>query len=377
MTKENNSTETNNIDEIYENNEKVQLSSESVLDEDKTNIYQDIEEFLLYCEVTKQYASNTVRNYRQTLLTIADFFGTINLRSLEDLDKKGVQQLRKYLATKENLRGGLMSPKAQAYFIIVLRSLLKYLTKQGRKVITTDTIELPKARMRQIEFLTENEINRLISVAINLKSKRISRVQKKRDRAIILTFFGSGLRLSELLGLKKSTLEGNLDGQLIIKGKGGKIRTTFLAPAAMEAINEYLLERGEDENPFIFVTSNLRKKKEGGNEVEVDTENLKVTKKITDIVKTKHLKALNPKSVQNLVRKYAILAGIDKHITPHTLRHSFATKVLIEGGDLRAVQTLLGHTNISTTQIYTHITDTQIKDLHNKVFGKGDEKSIV
>jgi site-specific recombinase XerD len=334
-------------------------------------LIDDIEEFLLYCEVTKQYSPNTVRNYRQTLLTIFDFFSGLGVKSTEELTKVHVNDLRRHLSLRESIRKATMSLKAQAYFVIVLRSMLKYLLKAGRSVITTDAIELPKTRERQIEYLTENEINRLISVAINIKSKRISKVQKSRDRAIILTLFGSGLRLSELLGLKKHVLSGNIDGQLVIKGKGGKVRAAFLAPSAMQAINEYLLDRGEDENPFIFVTSNLRKSAK--KQTDELSENEIVKQKITDkIKKPKTLKALNPKSVQNLVKKYSLMAGIFKHITPHTLRHSFATKILTEGGDLRAVQTLLGHANISTTQIYTHVTDSQIKDLHKKVFGTGD-----
>ena len=343
-------------------------------------LIDDIEEFLLYCEVTKQYSPNTVRNYKQTLTTIYNYFIENEISQTEQITRVGVNMLRRHLSTRESLRKGQMSLKAQTYFIIVLRSMLKYLLKIGRDVISTDKIELPKTRMRQIEFLTEPEINKLISIAINIKSKRISKVQKYRDRAIILTLFGSGLRLSELLGLKKHLLDGNLDGQLIINGKGGKIRTSFLAPSAIEAINEYLILRGTDENQYIFVTSSLRKKTDKkdkigefgeNNEEDSDKTQAKVMEKITDkIKKPKTLKALNPKSVQNLVRKYALMAGIFKHITPHTLRHSFATKVLSEGGDLRAVQTMLGHTNISTTQIYTHVTDNQIKDLHKKVFGE-------
>jgi site-specific recombinase XerD len=335
------------------------------------SFYEDIEDFLTYCGVVKQYSPNTIRNYRQTLNTAANFFLELGVRRSEDINEKHILALRKHLNERESSRHKAMAPKAQSYFVIVLRSILKYLIKENRQVYTPEKIELPKVRMRKIDFLTEIEIMKLIDVAINIKSKRISRVQKLRDRAIILTLFGSGLRLSELLKLKKYDIKDNLDGQLNILGKGGKVRTTYLAPAAIEAIDKYLIERGVDDNPYIFVTSTLRKidpemKKPEKGELEPTT----LTKFVTVGRKTKYDSALNPKSVQNLIRKYAMYAGIDKHITPHTLRHSFATKILREGGDIRAVQTLLGHSNIATTQIYTHVTDIQIQDLHTKVFGE-------
>ena len=348
-------------------------------------LIEDIENFLLYCEVTKQYSPNTVRNYKQTLGTISNYFTKEGIFESEQVTGVIINKLRKHLNELTTIRKKQMSLKAQAYFIIVLRSLLRFLLKNHRSnIISPEAIELPKTRMRKIDYLTEPEINRLVVIAIDEKSKRISRTQKKRDKAIILTIFGSGLRLSELLGLKKSVLAGNMDGQLTIQGKGGKVRVAFLAPAAMQAINEYLLERGEDDNPYIFVRSTLRKERRGDKKASEtqwsepqgagfspdQSGKIKSVKNIlADIKKTINLKPLTQKAVQNLIHKYALYAGIDKVITPHTLRHSFATKVLMEGGDLRAVQTLLGHSNISTTQIYTHVTDTQIKDLHKKVFG--------
>ena len=332
-------------------------------------LQEDIDEFLLYCQVVKQYSPNTVRNYRQTLTTCAKFFATQGVTQAEKLDKVIIMKFRQVLSERLSSRHTPMTPKAQSYFVVVLRTLLRYLIKQGRAVITPEVIELPKSRQRKIDYLSEPEILNLISTAINIKSKRISRVQKLRDKAIILTLFGSGLRLSELLELTKSQIQGSIDGQLMIRGKGGKVRTTFLAPMAITAIDEYLIARGKDDNKFLFVTSILRKiDVQSLTPEKGDHDPTTVTKFRQLSRKTDYTRPLNPKSVQNLIRKYALYAGIDKHITPHTLRHSFATKILFEGGDIRSVQTLLGHSNIATTQIYTHITDTQIKDLHTKVF---------
>ena len=332
-------------------------------------LQEDIDEFLLYCQVVKQYSHNTIRNYRQTLTTCAKFFLILGVDTAEKLNKVAVMKLRQDLSERKSSRHTPMAPKAQSYFVVVLRTLLRHLIKQGRLVMTPELIELPKSRQRKIDYLSEPEILTLINTAINIKSKRISKVQKLRDKAIILTLFGSGLRLSELLELTKSQIQESIDGQLMIQGKGGKVRTTFLAPMAIIAIDEYLIARGKDDNKYLFVTSILRK---------VDTQDFTPEKgdihpttitKFRELSrKTDYTKPLNPKSVQNLIRKYALYAGIDKHITPHTLRHSFATKILFAGGDIRSVQTLLGHSNIATTQIYTHITDTQIKDLHTKVF---------
>jgi integrase/recombinase XerD len=162
--------------------------------------------------------------------------------------------------------------------------------------------------------------------------------------------FGSGLRLSEVLNLKKAEID-HQEGQLMVLGKGGKVRTTFLAPAAQESIERYLELRGQDSCPYLFISFSRNRPKE-----------------------EKKWKPLTSRMAQMMLQNYATGLGIYKHITPHTLRHSFATKILFEGGDLRSVQTLLGHSSISTTQIYTHITDWQIKELHQKVFGRKESK---
>jgi site-specific recombinase XerD len=315
------------------------------------SLRSDIEDYLLYCELTKQYSPNTVRNYRNTLERLADFMESIGVSNSNEIDLDAVMKYRAHLNKVTTIRGESMSLKAQSYQIVVLRSFLKFLIKQNNIVLNPDKLELPKNRMRRIEFLTDSEIQRLVASILN-DTNKIPEVQKKRNQAIILAIFGSGLRLSEVLNLKRGDIGTDTDdNQLVIQGKGGKVRTTFLALSAHQAILEYLDIRGMDDNPWLFISFSRNRPKN-----------------------PKDYKPLTPRMVQMMLQNYARRLGIIKKITPHTLRHSFATKLLSEGGDLRSVQTLLGHSNLSTTQIYTHVTDWQIKNLHNKVFGDSDKK---
>ena len=358
---------------------------------------RDMEDFLLYCEITKQYSLNTVRNYRHTLERFKTFLDNKKITRTQDVDIDVINNYRQHLNRQVTIRKDKMSQKAQSYQIVVIRSFLKFMIKHGSLVLNPDKIELPKNRMRRIEYLTDSEVQKLILAILN-DNHKIPEVQKKRNQAIILCLFGSGLRLSEMLSLRKaevgslpenieteaklnqdeddfenltpdkfiqdtggSTSEGitnqNDDEDevqpLIIKGKGDKYRTTYLAPAAKEAIDEYLKLRGIDENPYLFISFSKNRPKD-----------------------PKDWKPLTPRMVQMMLQQYAKRLGIYKHITPHTLRHSFATKILSEGGDLRSVQTLLGHSNLATTQIYTHITNLQIRDLHSKVFKKKGENTF-
>jgi len=312
------------------------------------SVSHDIEDFLLYCELTKQYSKHTVRNYKNTLDRFCRFLEEkTKVDRTQDIDLNTVNKYRLFLNNRESSRKEQLSLKAQAYQIIVLRSFLKFIGKSGILVLQPDKLELPKTRSRRIEFLSENEILKLLLAIEN--DIRVSEVQKRRNMAIIQTIFGSGLRLSELLSLKKQDVPQNPEdgeNQLIIQGKGGKVRATFLSPKAFDAIWLYLQTRGVDEHPYLYISHSKNHPKN-----------------------SKKSQPLTSRMVQMMIDKYAKRAGIFKHITPHTLRHSFATKVLSDGGDLRSVQTLLGHSNLSTTQIYTHITDWQIRELHSKVFG--------
>lgn len=308
------------------------------------SLRRDIEDYLLFCELTKQYSPNTVRNYRNTLERLVTFLESKRITHTKAIDMDVVNAYRLYLSKQTTIRGEPMSLKAQAYQIVVLRSFLKFMVKNGSLVLNPDSLELPKTRMRRIEFLNDTEVIKLSDGIINDPSK-VPEVQKKRNQAIILTIFGSGLRLTELLSIKKNEIiEG--ENQILVTGKGGKHRMAYLAPAAHQAIQEYLQLRGDDHNPWLFISFSKNRPKNPS--------------------KIGHL---SPRMVQLMLQNYAQRLGIYKKITPHTLRHSFATKVLLEGGDLRSVQQMLGHANLSTTQIYTHVTDWQIRDLHGKIFG--------
>jgi site-specific recombinase XerD len=307
---------------------------------------RDVEDFLLYCQLTKQYSEHTVRNYKNTLDRFGEFLEKNKLVRTNQIDMDIVNKYRQYLDQKESSRHEPMTPKAQAYQIVVLRSFLKFMIRGGALVLNPDKLELPKTRSRRIEFLSDEEIKKLIFSVSN--DTTIPEIQKKRNQAIILTMFGSGLRLSELLSLKIHEVNEE-DGRLQIEGKGGKVRTTYLAPAAKQAIEEYVQMRSTiddmtKDNPYLFISLSKNKKRSA------------------------NAKPLTPRLIQMLIKKYANRLGIYKRITPHTFRHSFATKLLMKGGDLRTVQTLLGHANISTTQVYTHISDTRVKDVHAQVF---------
>jgi site-specific recombinase XerD len=313
--------------------------------------WEDVDNYVEeYCRVTKQYSDNTIRNYRNTLSRFGQYLDEQSIIHTKDIDQKVVSHYRDYLSRKVTNRKEAMSQRAQAYQVIVLRSFLTYLRKQGHLVLNPESLELPKTKMRRIEYLTDKEVQKIINFILHDTSS--GELQRQRNRAIIVMTFGSGLRISELLALKKSDISED-DNRLVIQGKGGKVRSSFVSDSAFSAILEYLRARGKDDNPYLFINHSK-------NQPLLPNE----------------YKPLTPRMVQLMLKSAASAVGIFKKISPHTLRHSFATKILLEGGDLRSVQVLLGHTNLSTTQIYTHLTDTTIRDLHKRVFGKKESPNI-
>jgi site-specific recombinase XerD len=229
-----------------------------------------------------------------------------------------------------------LKKSTQNYHLIALRSFLKYLVRIDVLSLAPEKIELAKQEMRQVEFLEAEELDRLLRVVAEQQG-----ILALRDKAILELLFSTGLRVSELTHLKIENINLKRD-EFTIRGKGGKLRVVFLSSTAKDALKAYLSKR-RDASPFLFVSHDRAHKNTGG---------------------------LTPRSVQRIVERTAREAGITKHITPHTLRHTFATDLLLSGADIRSVQSLLGHASITTTQIYTHVTNNQMKEVHKKFHGR-------
>lgn len=296
------------------------------------NISNYIKQFLEHCEITQNKSQKTLENYRHYLKRFQDFMS-------EDVEPKAlhlqkIHNYRIYLNRFLDDKGRKLSVKTQNYHIIALRAFLKYLVKQDVKTIAPEKIELSKIPKRTVEVLSREELDRLFK-AVDQTRKTAS-----RDRAILETLYSTGLRVSELASLNCDQVDLKRR-EFMVRGKGRKPRIVFLSKRAAEFIEDYLKERQDNLKP-LFVNS------------------LKV-----DILEDEK-RRLSTVSVENLVRKYALKAGIIKKVTPHTLRHSYATELLINGADIRSVQEMLGHSSITTTQIYTHVTDKKLREIHEK-----------
>jgi site-specific recombinase XerD len=293
-------------------------------------------EFLEYLEIEKNRSQLTIRNYDHYLNCFLDW---AMIKSSEYITADLVRKFRLYLNRHKNENGKSLKKQTQDYYIIALRGFLKYLAKKDIKTLASEKIELGKSEEREVEFLELEEIKRLI-IAVNGNE-----ISDLRDKAILELLFSTGLRVSELSGLNRDSV--NLKtGEFAVRGKGGKIRLVFISDAAKNTIVKYL-EKRRDVDPALFV--NIKKPSQNKNNKNTDS-----------------LLRLTPRSIQRIVKKYAIKAGIVKKVTPHTLRHSFATDLLVNGADIRSVQSMLGHSSITTTQIYTHITNKHLKDIHKK-----------
>lgn len=294
-------------------------------------------DFLEYLEIEQNRSQKTIANYDHYLTRLADYGGDI---SVKDIDQELVRKWRLWL----NRLGTNVSDELQKttlnYHLIALRSFLKFCNKRGMECMAPDKIELARTTRPQVTFLNEDELARLF------EQPDTNVVAGLRDRAILELLFSSGLRVSELTGLDRDHI--NLKRrEFMVRGKGQKDRPIFISEEAAEWIQKYLDLR-TDSAKSLFI-------RYGGHK-EVD--------------RTGNFYRLTPRSVQRLVAHYALAAGITKHVSPHTLRHSFATNLLMNGADLRSVQAMLGHSNISTTQIYTHVTDPHLRAVHEKFHHK-------
>ena len=315
-------------------------------------------QFLEYLEIEKGSSIKTVENYGHYLTR---FFEFTKIKSPSEITDDNVREFRlwlnRQLAThggSKRLPGKTLSKKTQNYYLIALRVFLKYLTKREIKSLPADRIELAKVSERSLDLISPAELTRL------LESANGTDIKSLRDKAILELLFSTGLRVSELCSLT-SDLDLNRE-EFSIRGKGGKVRVVFLSDTAREAVRKYMKAR-KDMNEALFVQINsevVHKKNLEGN-----------TKKNGDKNNTnKEASPLTRRSIERIVKQYAIKAGISKKVTPHVIRHCFATDLLGNGADIRSVQMMLGHANIATTQIYTHVTDSQLREVHKKFHSK-------
>lgn len=299
--------------------------------------------FLEYLEIEKGRSQLTIRNYEFYLKRFLDWAKD---PSPEDVDSEKVREFRLYLNRYEDPKRGPLKKSTQNYHLIALRSFLKYLARHDVESLAPEKIELARQSAREPAFLEGADLTRMLEMPSKTDA---SPVIKSRDRAILELFFSTGMRVSELAKLKRDQI--NLDrDEFSVRGKGDKVRVVFLSQQARFYLKEYLEQR-EDDVPYIFVRHDRAK------------------------AGSKEVGPITPRSIERLVHHYAVAAGIPKKVSPHTLRHSFATDLLMNGADLRSVQGMLGHASITTTQIYTHLTNKQLKEVHQAFHSRQrDEK---
>jgi site-specific recombinase XerD len=294
-------------------------------------------DFLEYLEIEQNRSQKTIANYDHYLTRLLDFAGDIKI---SDIDSELIRKWRLWLNRLGTNTSDELQKSTSNYHLIALRSFLKYCAKRDITALPADKVELARTVRKQVTFLNEDELERLFA------QPKLDTLPGLRDRAILELLFSSGLRVSELVGLDRDHI--NLKRrEFMVRGKGQKDRPIFISPAAAHWVDQYLAARKDTAKPLFVRYSGTKK---------VDL--------------TGNFHRLTARSVQRLVARYALLAGITKHVSPHTLRHSFATDLLMNGADLRSVQAMLGHSNISTTQIYTHVTDPHLRKVHEQFHHK-------
>ena len=296
------------------------------------NIHQHTREFLEYLEIEKGRSLKTVENYNRYLKR---YFSFADTKQAKDITRDSVRSYRLWLNRQPvNKAGDTMSKRTQNYHLIALRSFLKYLVKHDVTTLAPEKIELAKVSERELDLISRKEFERLMNTPSEDSLEDI------RDKAILEMLYSTGLRISELCSLGED-LDLSSD-EFSIRGKGGKVRIVFLSDAAKQAVRNYLQKQHEQKNKVLsdalFTTTSGDR--------------------------------IYPRAIQRIIRKRSIQAGITKHVTPHTIRHYFATDLLQNGADIRSVQMLLGHASINTTQIYTNLSDKHLREIHKKFHGK-------
>ena len=300
-------------------------------------------EFLEHLEIEKGRSTKTTENYDRYLRRYLQFS---KAKAPSDITERSVRDFRMWLnrqsahpGSKKASDQDTLKRKTQNYYLIALRAFLKFLAKRGHSSLSPEKIELAKIGDRHLDLISSDELSRL------MKAPQGTSLSALRDKAMMELLFSTGLRVSELCSLDRD-LDLNRD-EFAIRGKGDKVRVVFLSSEAKKAVKAYLDKRGDIEDAlFVNMGKGFAKTEDasGGR--------------------------LTPRSVERIIKTYATKAGITKKVTPHVIRHSFATDLLENGADLRSVQALLGHANITTTQVYTHVTDKHLHDIHKAFHGK-------
>ena len=302
------------------------------------NLSQLKNQYLEHLEIEKDRSQKTIENYDHYL---ERFLKWAKISSASDITDELVRRYRLQLNRFADEKGSSLKKITQNYHVIALRNFLKYLARHDVKTLPAEKVELGKTSERQIDFLEMEEVERIFEAAGGLDQKSL------RDRAILELLFSSGLRVSELVGLNRDQV--NLKtGEFSVRGKGSKVRVVFVSDRAKATLQRYM-EKRLDIDPALFVRIGIR---------HLEHKNKKEDLRIT------------PRTVQRIVKYYATKAGIVKDVHPHTLRHSFATDLIQNGADIRSVQEMLGHSSVTTTQIYTHVTNKQLKEVHKAFHGK-------
>jgi len=312
---------------------------------DGTSLPQLINQFLEYLEIEKNCSKLTIRDYRHYLEVFEQWFSsTLSHKTIQDLDLFIIRRYRVYLTTKVDVQGRSLGKSTQNYYVIALRSFLRYLMKHDIKTLEPSKIDLPKAESRSLKFLERQQIEQLVT------QPDTSVEEGLRDRAILEMLFSTGLRVSELVSLNHAQI--NFDRREFgIIGKGRKQRIVFISDRAAEWAQRYIASRHDSYKPMFIRYSGM---------IIEDDEGEKMR--------------LTARSIERIVKKYVEQARLPVDATVHTLRHSFATDLLTNGADLRSVQEMLGHKNIATTQIYTHITNKQLREVHEAFHSGNKEK---
>jgi site-specific recombinase XerD len=292
-------------------------------------------QFLEYTEIERGRAVKTIENYDRYLTR---FFAHAGIQDTSDITEEKVREFRLWLNRQPGTGNDSMKRRTQNYYLIALRAFLKFLRKRDVAGMSPEKIELAKVPERSLDLITTTELDRLLKATDGTEEKHL------RDKAILELLFSTGLRVSELCSLN-SDIDLSRD-ELSVRGKGDKVRVVFISDEAKNALRAYLKAR-KDMDEALFVNIPIQGK---------------------DSKRTPS--RLTSRSVERMIKIYAAKAGITRKVTPHVLRHSFATDLLSNGADIRSVQQLLGHASINTTQIYTHVTDSHLRDVHKRFHGK-------